>query len=83
MKIAPITKGGQVSVPAVVRKRWGTSKVSVEDYGDHVVLRPFPDDPVEAAYGAFAGRFRHTSDELRAMARAEERRIEERRWRNR
>ena len=83
MKIAPITKGGQISVPAEVRRRWGTRKVTVEDKGDHVVLRPAPDDPVEAAYGAFAGRFRHTSEELRAMARVEEQRIEERRWRNR
>jgi bifunctional DNA-binding transcriptional regulator/antitoxin component of YhaV-PrlF toxin-antitoxin module len=83
MKIAPITKGGQVSVPAAVRKRWGAGKVWVEYHGDHVVLRPVPDDPVEAVAGIFKGRMRHTTDELRAIAREDERRAEERRRRNR
>ena len=49
-----ISKGGQVSVPAEVRKRWRTHTVLAEDRGDHVVLRPVPDDPVAAAVGAFA-----------------------------
>jgi hypothetical protein len=43
-----------VSVPADVRKRWHTNTVLAEDHGDHVVLRPVPDDPVAAAVGAFA-----------------------------
>jgi hypothetical protein len=43
-----------VSVPADVRKRWRTKKVLAEDCGDHVVLRPVPDDPVGAAVGIFA-----------------------------
>jgi hypothetical protein len=37
-----------------VRKRWRTRTVLAEDRGDHVVLRPVPDDPVAAAVGAFA-----------------------------
>lgn len=49
-----ITRGGQVSVPASIRRRWGTSHVSAEDLGDSLVLRPAPDDPVEAVYGIFA-----------------------------
>jgi bifunctional DNA-binding transcriptional regulator/antitoxin component of YhaV-PrlF toxin-antitoxin module len=49
-----ISSGGQVSVPAEVRKRWRTRTVLAEDRGDHVVLRPVPDDPVAAALGAFA-----------------------------
>jgi len=48
-----ISKGGQVSVPAAVRKRWGAGRVIAEDHGDHVVLRPAPDDPIAAASGAF------------------------------
>lgn len=47
-----ISKGGQVSVPAAVRKRWGTSSVIAEDHGDRVVLRPASDDPLEAAKGS-------------------------------
>jgi bifunctional DNA-binding transcriptional regulator/antitoxin component of YhaV-PrlF toxin-antitoxin module len=49
-----ISSGGQVSVPAAVRKRWRTRTVLAEDRGDHIVLRPVPDDPVAASVGAFA-----------------------------
>lgn len=75
-----ISKGGQISVPAEVRKRWKTRRLVVEDRGDEVVLRPAPDDPIAAARGALKGRLGHTSDELRAMVREEERRAEERKW---
>jgi bifunctional DNA-binding transcriptional regulator/antitoxin component of YhaV-PrlF toxin-antitoxin module len=49
-----ISSGGQVSVPAAVRKRWRTRTVVAEDHGDHIVLRPVADDPVAAALGVFA-----------------------------
>jgi AbrB family looped-hinge helix DNA binding protein len=50
-----ISKGGQISIPASIRKRWGTTTVTLEDRGEELVLRPAPDDPIEAAAGAFAG----------------------------
>jgi AbrB family looped-hinge helix DNA binding protein len=50
-----ISKGGQVSIPAPIRKRWGTTTVTLEDRGDEIVLKPAPDDPIAAAAGAFAG----------------------------
>jgi AbrB family looped-hinge helix DNA binding protein len=50
-----ISKGGQVSIPAPIRKRWGTKTVTLEDRGEEIVLKPVPDDPIEAAAGAFAG----------------------------
>lgn len=50
-----ISKGGQVSIPAPIRKRWGTSTVTLEDRGEEIVLKPVPDDPIAAAAGAFAG----------------------------
>ncbi len=53
-----ISKGGQVSIPATIRKRWGTTTVTLEDQGDEIVLKPAPDDPIEAAAGAFAGEGR-------------------------
>jgi bifunctional DNA-binding transcriptional regulator/antitoxin component of YhaV-PrlF toxin-antitoxin module len=49
-----ITGAGQVSIPAEIRRRWGSSYLAAEDHGDHLVLRPAPDDPVDAAYGVFA-----------------------------
>jgi bifunctional DNA-binding transcriptional regulator/antitoxin component of YhaV-PrlF toxin-antitoxin module len=69
-----ITSGGQVSVPAEVRRRWKTSTVVAEDQGDRLVLLPAPDDPIEAAAGALAADFRGISTEqLRRQAREDER----------
>ncbi len=49
-----ITGAGQVSIPAEVRHRWGTSTVTIEDEGNRIVLRPVPDDPITALRGALA-----------------------------
>lgn len=78
MKMARITAGGQISLPASVRRRWGTSSVSVEDAGDHVVLRPLPDDPVASLRGALKGKL-GSSESLRARARKDEAAAERRR----
>ena len=78
MKMHRITTGGQISLPARVRKRWGTRLVSVEDLGDRVVVRPLPEDPVAAARGALKGRI-GAVDELRARARKDEAAAEARR----
>ncbi len=68
-----ISSGGQVSVPAAVRKRWGTRTVVAEDHGDHVVLRPVPDDPVAAAVGVFATQIGALgSEEAKRLDREEE-----------
>ena len=75
-----ITTSGQVSIPADVRRRWGTRRVRIEDRGDHVIVTPLPDDPIEAAFGAFAGRGIDTAA-LRRRAREDDRRAENRRRR--
>lgn len=49
-----VSRNGQVSVPAAVRHRWGSSTVLVIDRGDYAIVRPVPDDPVEALRGAYA-----------------------------
>lgn len=49
-----ISKGGQVSIPAQIRRRWATSTVVMVDHGDSIVFRPAPDDPIAAAEGALA-----------------------------
>jgi bifunctional DNA-binding transcriptional regulator/antitoxin component of YhaV-PrlF toxin-antitoxin module len=68
-----ISSGGQISVPAAVLKRWGTRTVLFEDRGDHVVLRPAPDDPVAAAQGAFADEIsRLGSEDALRLDREEE-----------
>lgn len=81
MKRLRITRGGQISVPAELRHRWGGSIVTLEDRGDHAVIRPAPDDPITAARGSL----KHladgaTSEEMRREARAEDAEGEARRW---
>lgn len=79
-----ISKGGQVSIPAPIRKRWGTTTITLDDQGDQLVLKPAPDDPIAAAAGAFAGEGPKVDWE--AVAREEreaEAEAEERKWKNR
>jgi len=76
-----ISRGGQVSIPAPIRKRWETSTVTLEDRGEEIVLRPAPDDPLEAAAGAFAGEARGPGlDTIRREEREAELEAEERKF---
>lgn len=49
-----ISSGGQISIPASVRRRWATSTLTLDDQGGRLVLEPAPDDPIAAAEGALA-----------------------------
>jgi bifunctional DNA-binding transcriptional regulator/antitoxin component of YhaV-PrlF toxin-antitoxin module len=80
MEKARITRAGQLSLPARIRRRWGAASVTIEDRGDSVVLRPIPDDPIAAAAGFLEGRI-PPSEEIRARARKDERVSIERRER--
>jgi hypothetical protein len=64
-----VTRGGQISVRAEIRRRWGTSTIAMEDLGDRIVLTPAPDDPIAAAPGALAAESPSSSDQLRRAAR--------------
>jgi bifunctional DNA-binding transcriptional regulator/antitoxin component of YhaV-PrlF toxin-antitoxin module len=79
MKIFKITRGGQVSIPAGIRHRWKTTAVTIEDFDDHVVLRPAAADPIAAARGVLAGQLKTSSSELRGSARNDEGAAEQRR----
>jgi len=81
MKTAKITAGGQVSIPAAVRRRWRTRRVVIEDEGDRLVLRPLPDDPIASARGALRGEITVPTEKLREIARQDERIAEDRKWR--
>lgn len=66
-----ISKGGQISIPASIRHRWGTSTVALDDQGDRIVLEPAPDDPIAAAEGALAAQYERIDvARLRREARA-------------
>ncbi len=77
-----ISKGGQVSIPAPIRKRWGTTTVTLEDQGDQIVFKPASDDPIEAVAGSLADEFGHIDlAEMRRVAREDDRIAMERRER--
>lgn len=79
MRITRISQGGQVQVPAEVRKRWGTRDVIIDDAGAYIRISPVPDDPIAAALGSFAGPG-PTVNEMMRQHREEEAEIEERKW---
>ncbi len=66
-----ITASGQVSLPATMRRRWGTDRVLVIDKGGYAIVRPVPSDPVNALMGAHRGEG-PMSDGVRAAERAED-----------
>lgn len=69
---ARISRGGQVSIPAVIRHRWDTDALVLEDRGDELVLRPIPRDPLAAALGSLPLPDGMTSESMRAQARRED-----------
>jgi len=82
MKTLKVTSGGQISVPAEIRRRWGTSTLALEDLGDRVVLTPAPDDPIGAARGALAGESATDAASLRRAAREADTTARQRRGRD-
>ena len=56
MKRSKISKGGQISIPADVRRRWDVAEVIVRDEGDHLVIKPLPRDPIAALAGSLPRR---------------------------
>ena len=60
MTISKATVKGQVVIPADLRKRFnikkGTRLAISEGEGNVIVLRPVPDDPIEASRGMLKGK---------------------------
>jgi bifunctional DNA-binding transcriptional regulator/antitoxin component of YhaV-PrlF toxin-antitoxin module len=79
MRTATISRGGQISIPADIRHRWGATRLIIVDRGDSLELRPIPADPIRAAMGSLrSGGL--TTDEIREAMRREEEETEERRY---
>jgi AbrB family looped-hinge helix DNA binding protein len=77
-----ISRGGQISIPASIRRRWGTTTITFDDQGDRIILEPAPDDAIVAAEGALAADFgRIDVRKLRRAARKDEADAERRRTR--
>jgi bifunctional DNA-binding transcriptional regulator/antitoxin component of YhaV-PrlF toxin-antitoxin module len=79
MRLTRISQGGQIQVPAEVRRRWRTSKVVIEDLGNEISVRPVPEDPITAALEPPI-KSSMTADEFLRATREEEAIAEERKW---
>lgn len=78
-----ISKGGQISIPASIRQRWGTSTLALTDEGERIIIEPSPDDPIAAADGALAHLVQDFDPEgMRRSARLDEQAAEDRRNRS-
>lgn len=78
MRVTRISQGGQIQIPAEVRKRWGTRDVIVDDGGSFLRIRPMPDDPISSVAGIFARPGGPTTEELIRHWRDEDINAEER-----
>lgn len=76
---AHISRGGQISIPASIRHRWGAEELLLEDRGDEVVLRPLPADPLAEARGSLRLPPGLTGERMRRQARREDAAAEEQR----
>jgi bifunctional DNA-binding transcriptional regulator/antitoxin component of YhaV-PrlF toxin-antitoxin module len=75
-----LTSNGQISLPAEIRHRWHAKSMIVIDRGEYVIVRPMPDDPIGALYGAHAGPG-PTTEKARAIERQQDAEREEQRLR--
>src|SRR5687767_1741054 len=80
MKATRISKGGQIQVPASVRRRWATDEILIQDYGTFLRIVPIPDDPIGAVSGSLGGPG-PTVNEMMRQLREEEAEAEERKLR--
>ncbi len=83
-KVVPVTRGGQISIPAEIRRRWKARKVIIEDEGDRLVVRPQPvnrEDLIQSLIGRFKLPEGMTVEQITEQWREEEIEAEERKWR--
>jgi len=79
MPMVRVSTKGQIVIPAEMRRQFGIKPGTIVDLsaeGNKIGLRPLPEDPVEASFGAFA----HLESMLPGLLqdRREEREREER-----
>lgn len=81
--VMKISRNGQISIPAEVRKRWNTDRVIVMDTSDGLIVRPFDPEAVDKLMGKYQHLVNETSDEMRRAIREEQAQKEDERDRAR
>jgi AbrB family looped-hinge helix DNA binding protein len=72
LTLMKVTQGGQISIPAEVRRRWQTDRVVVIDTPDGLLVRPFDPNAADRIMGKYARPGGMTSTEMRHLAREED-----------
>jgi AbrB family looped-hinge helix DNA binding protein len=72
LTLMKVTQGGQISIPAEVRRRWNTDRVVVIDTPDGLIVRPFDPNAADRIMGKYHRPGAMTSDEMRRIARDED-----------
>jgi len=65
MPVVNVSSKGQILIPKKIRERYGVKpghKVQLLEKDNSIVIRPVPDDPIEAACGFLNGDFSLTAD---------------------
>jgi AbrB family looped-hinge helix DNA binding protein len=75
MEVVQMSPKGQILIPKRIRDRYGVkpgSKVQILEAQEGLVIKPAPDDPIEAACGFIEGDFSLMEDLLKERQREAE-----------
>lgn len=70
--IMKITASGQISLPADIRRKWGTDRVVVTETIDGLLVRPFDPDAIRRITGKYKDLPGPSYDEMRRLDRQAE-----------
>ena len=65
MKVIKVSRKGQILIPKLVRDKHGVtpgSKVQLLDLSEGILIKPAPEDPIDAACGFLEGDYSLTDD---------------------
>jgi AbrB family looped-hinge helix DNA binding protein len=65
MKVVQVSRKGQILIPKLVREKHGVtpgSKVQLLDLSEGILIKPAPEDPIDAACGFLEGDYSLTDD---------------------
>ncbi len=65
MSVVQVSQKGQILIPKAIRERHGVapgSKVQILEQSSGILIKPAPEDPIDAACGFLEGTFSLTND---------------------
>jgi AbrB family looped-hinge helix DNA binding protein len=72
MSVIQVSRKGQILIPKLIRERHGVtpgSKVQLLELSEGILIKPAPDDPIDAACGFLEGDYSLTDDLIKEHQR--------------